>query len=771
MTTIRWFAAALFVTLGHSTAFAASGRITGTVFAVDGSRVSGATVTVEGSSRSARTDGDGDYRIDGVPAGVRLVLVVIHPGFEAADAAATVEPNASAVVDFRLKLARLQERIEIRGEIPLLGASEGVSRLTLAPSQIESLPSLGERDIFRAMQLLPGVSGSNETSSGLYVRGGTPDQNLVSYDGFTIYHVDHLFGYFTAFNMEAVDEVELHKGAYDARFGGRLSSVLELRGKAGSKDRYTGSITASMLSAGGAFSAPLGEKGSVLLAGRRSFQSGLYNDILGMFGSETGGGGPRMIGGGPAGGAPSGGGAGFVPQGGMLGQYQTTPKSYFYDLNAKAVYSLGPKDRVELSLFGGADNLDNSRSMEIPSFQPRFGSSTEAPAFTISGTIDTTDEGRWANRAGSLGWTRRWTPGSETRLSVGFSRFTNVRDRSSNSNVTITGDTGDASDMPFQPRGGSGMGSVEDNTLDDLTIRLQHRVSLGSSHRLELGAQVTTNDVAYQFDTELPGFSEDDDDISNAYRPSQLSELLDRDEKGRLIAGYVQDTVSLPGRVTLIPGLRVVNYDRTGETWLEPRVSLTAAVSDNWKLKGAFGQYRQVVNRITREDQAQGDREFWTLADGDVVPVARSSQAVAGVSYEAGSLLVDLEFFRKPMSDLTEYAPRLRPGQLPGESRAELLRRYRSRARFRRSRAASVRQEHGLGGLHLREGRARLPDPRARVVSRDPRSDPRGQARGQHEDRQLDCGGHVDLCDGQAVHRTHRHRGGGGRRTVEPSTS
>ena len=90
------------------------------------------------------------------------------------------------------------------------------------------LPSLGERDLFRAFQLLPGVSGSNEASSGLYVRGGTPDQNRVEYDGFRVYHVDHLFGYFSAFNMDAVDTVELSKGGFEARHGGVLSSVMPI---------------------------------------------------------------------------------------------------------------------------------------------------------------------------------------------------------------------------------------------------------------------------------------------------------------------------------------------------------------------------------------------------------------------------------------------------------------------------------------------------------------------------------------------------------------
>ena len=274
-----------------------------------------------------------------------------------------------------------------------------MSRLTLAPvPDREPAEPRGEGH-------LPGHAAASRREReqrdlvGLYVRGGTPDQNLVSYDGFTVYHVDHLFGYFTAFNMEAVDEVELHKGAYDARFGGRLSSVLELRGKSGPKDRFSGSVTASLLSAGGSFSAPLGSKGSVLLAGRRSFQSGLYNDILGMFGSETGGVGPRMIGGGPSGGGPAE--AASSRKAGCWASTRPRRSPTSTISTARSSTTSGPKDRFELSLYGGTDNLDNSRSMEMPSFSPRFGSET-TPTFTISGTIDTNDVGRWSNRAGEF---------------------------------------------------------------------------------------------------------------------------------------------------------------------------------------------------------------------------------------------------------------------------------------------------------------------------------------------------------------------------------
>jgi len=107
----------------------------------------------------------------------------------------------------------------------MMKASNGVSKIGLSPAQITAIPSLGEKDIFRSLQLLPGVSGSNESSSGLYVRGGTPDQNLVLFDGFTVYHVDHLFGFFSAFNSNAIKDVQLHKGGFEAKYGGRLSSV------------------------------------------------------------------------------------------------------------------------------------------------------------------------------------------------------------------------------------------------------------------------------------------------------------------------------------------------------------------------------------------------------------------------------------------------------------------------------------------------------------------------------------------------------------------
>ena len=116
-----------------------------------------------------------------------------------------------------------------------------MSTVTLQPAQIKNVPSLlGEKDVLKVLQLMPGVQKGSEGSSGLYVRGGGPDQNLIILDDAVVYNASHLFGFFSVFNGDALKSVELTKGGFPARFGGRLSSVLEMHMKEGNKEEWHG---------------------------------------------------------------------------------------------------------------------------------------------------------------------------------------------------------------------------------------------------------------------------------------------------------------------------------------------------------------------------------------------------------------------------------------------------------------------------------------------------------------------------------------------------
>ena len=366
-------------------------QITGTVQTPDGSRLPGATVRIFGAPFRAVTDGDGAYVLAFTQAPGRIILFAELPGFRTDDAALQVVGRLTTSIHFTLT-PEFASDVTVIAEVPMLDATDDVSRIELAPEQVSVLPSLGERDIFRAFQLLPGVSGSNKASSGLYVRGGTPDQNRVEYDGFRVYHVDHLFGYFSAFNMDAVDTVELSKGGFEAQHGGALSSVMVITGKSGRLDRAAGSIGAGLLSFNGVYETPLfNNRGSGLLAVRRSFQGPLYDKILNLYDNS------------PAPGQPGGG-------GGRLSTFSSQPSSSFYDVNGKLLFNPSANDSLSLSLYKGNDNLDNSRSLQVPEglFEGLLARGIDAVerGIDFNSTLDISDVRHSGNTGVGLVWSR-----------------------------------------------------------------------------------------------------------------------------------------------------------------------------------------------------------------------------------------------------------------------------------------------------------------------------------------------------------------------------
>ena len=458
---------------------------------------------------------------------------------------------------------------------------------------------------------MPGVSGSQETSSGLYVRGGTPDQNRVEYDGFRVYEVDHLFGYFSAFNMDAVEDVELSKGGFEARHGGVLSSVMEIAGKSGSLNRAAGSVGASLLSFSGTVETPLFDsKGSALLAVRRSFQGPLYNNILNLFDNNPAAGPRQAVG-------PRGGG------GGRFATFDTQPSSNFYDINGKVLFSPSSDDTMSLSLYRGNDNLDNSRSLELPDdifdrLEAR-GIDPSALGLDLNSNFDITDVRDSGNTGVGVMWSRQWNGRVHSDISLGYSRFNDVRERSARV-------------------GASNNPSAEDNSVEDLTFKASVPITLGVGHTLEGGIEVTSNDIAYGFQSAA---------IGQGDTGSSLAGVLNQSTQGRLTALFLQDRWLLGSHLLVVPGLRLTRFDRTSTSYTEPRLAATYFVNDRFKLKAAAGRYQQFTNRITREDLLQGNREFWSLANGTTVPVAQATHLIGGAAYERGGLLVDVEVFAK----------------------------------------------------------------------------------------------------------------------------
>ena len=572
-----------------------------------------ANVFIKDTNIGTTTNGDGFFTLFNVPS-ENSTIQVQYLGYKVETLTLTKEIVKDKITillapDFN-KLDEVVINTDSRQQI--IKMNENVSQISLSPKRLASIPNLGEKDIFRALQLLPGVSGTNESSAGLYVRGGTPDQNLVLLDGFTVYHVDHFYGFFSAFNSDAIKDIQLFKGGFPAEYGGRISSVMDLTGKRGNINKVSFSGGLSLVSANATLEIPIGEKANLLLAGRRSYtdiiRSGLYNNIFDLYNDNNQSNGTRF------------------PNFNNFQQNQTQPSFYFYDLNTKFSYNPSDKDIISISMYNGEDNLDSSRKNNNT-----FGSNTDGER---SITTDIKDLLNWGNWGSSIRWARQWNDKLYTNIVGAYSNYFSNRNRVNDVTIQLPDTTNN-----FKT------GLVEDNNLKDYTLRLHSEYKINSKHSLEFGGQITKNDVDYN------------------YTFNDTITVIDQKDEGVLNTVYLQDKWSPSEKLNIVGGIRATHFDVTDEFYYEPRFSLSYQLNDKLKLKGAWGRYYQFVNRIVREDVTQGSRDFWLLADEENSPISFSEHLIIGSSYEIDDWLFDIEYFEKEMTGLTEFSLRFQSAQ------------------------------------------------------------------------------------------------------------
>ncbi len=248
-----------------------SGRITD---AASGAGLSYTSVVARSESGAGSTgilaDEEGRYRLE-LAAGAWL-LTFHYIGYSRLEQRVVVVDGVEIPVDAALTAEAIPlEPHEVLGEPIAPGDELRPSRQTLEGDRILALPAFGEPDPIRTLEFLPGVQTASDVSTGLYVRGGGPDQTLILLDEIPIYNPTHAFGLFSTFNADFVRDVTLWKGAYPARYGGRLGSVLDVRHRDGDADEVRGRIGVTTVSGRLSMEGPVGERGSWIAGARRTY--------------------------------------------------------------------------------------------------------------------------------------------------------------------------------------------------------------------------------------------------------------------------------------------------------------------------------------------------------------------------------------------------------------------------------------------------------------------------------------------------------------------
>ncbi len=576
---------------------------------VTGESLPFANVTIQTNGRGVATNMDGYFTLNNVPSDTSTILVN-YIGYGTIEAKLTPSIPKSNFIIEAIPVGIQLDAVLVKGSREELVRYNdlGISTIKMTPKKLEQLPNIGEKDIMRAFQLNPGVSASNESSSGMYVRGGTPDQNLITYDGFTIYHVDHLYGFFSAFNANALKDVQLYKGGFESKFGGRLSSVTEIIGKEGNANTFNIGGNLSLLSYGLFAEIPSGEKFTSIVAFRKSYRGFIYNTIFDQFNDEEDTSGPAA---------------------GRFSSQQTTASSFFYDLNGKFTYRPSEKDIISLSVFNGTDDLDNGFSFETPPFLANQG---------IELDFNVTDVTQYGNFATGLKWSRKWNHKLYSNTTVSYSNYFSDRDFIRSGSIISDSETNSINS-----------GTFESNDLKDFSFKSDITYDLWGKVTLEGGVFGTSFDIDY------------------SYAETDAEPLLDRKDNGAIVGTYLQSEQKLLNeRLEISPGLRSSYFDGTDKYYLEPRMSASLMITDKLSLKSAYGKYYQFANRVLREDISAGSRDFWILSDGDQVPVSSAVHYIGGLSYDIKDYYFSAEIYFKDLENITEYSLRFDPGNRPG---------------------------------------------------------------------------------------------------------
>ncbi|TAE46693.1 MAG: TonB-dependent receptor [Bacteroidetes bacterium] len=331
-----------------------------------GETLIGASVVAPSLGKGTYTNDYGYYSLS-LPAGSDSVQIrFIYAGYTTS--AKTLIISADMRIDVELSVASLDEVvIEADSYEEQLNSTQmSVERISMKEAKL--IPALlGEVDIIKTLQLKPGVTSGSEGSSGIYVRGGGPDQNLVLLDNTVVYNPSHLFGFFSTFNADAVKDVKLYKGGFPAQYGGRLSSVIDVKMNEGNRKKFAGSGGLGLIASRLTLEGPIvKDKASFIVSGRRTYVD-VFTRLINELQADN-------------------------------QNFNPIPSYFFYDLNGKLNYEISDKDQLFLSGYIGRDRF----KFEDGTFDFSFA---------------------WGNSNATLRWNHIFTPKLFLNTSAHFSDY------------------------------------------------------------------------------------------------------------------------------------------------------------------------------------------------------------------------------------------------------------------------------------------------------------------------------------------------------------
>ncbi len=577
------------------------------------------------SQKGAVSNNFGFYSLSAPPGEVHLRGSYV--GYTSQEVTFTAQ-NDTVIHFFLEPLSQLQE-IVIEGKQSTPIKTTEIGKITLNSQTLQALPSfLGEKDVIKTLQLMPGVAAGTEGIAGMYVRGGNLDENLYLVDGNPLYHVNHLGGIFSTFNPEAVKTMDFYKGSFPARYGGRLSSIVDVRMTDGAMQKFSGTAFIGLISSRINFEGPIvKDKTSFNVSLRRTYLDLIARPAL-YFASKK--------------------------------QMKENPDSYenpdvgyyFYDFNAKISHKFSDRSRLYLSMYDGKDkfffNMDTKYNS---SYHIQDSYNTQNQPFETHHEVyeDKTDfDMSWGTRMASLNWTYAINSKLFSNATLVYSRYASDIDAKVNEKRVLTISEENSDNKTTQTSKGESYTNYYSG-IKDFGYRLEFDYVPINDHYIRFGTSL----LHHTFSPEQSGIvSMTEDEIEKRNDTVNFANERVLVKEPSL---YAEDEINVNEQLKVNAGIHLLAFLVQGKSYIsaQPRLSARYLFNDNWSAKASYGKMNQYVH-LLQSSIISLPNDLWVPITKNIKPMV-SHQVSAGVFGRWRGFDVSAEGYYKSSKNQVEY--------------------------------------------------------------------------------------------------------------------
>lgn len=572
--------------VAHAQDFTLSGYIQD---AETGEKLIGANIYNKANLKGTTSNNYGFFSLT-VPQG-EYDFIFSYVGYNAQEKKIDLQKNIQ--LNIALKASLELEEVEITADrLEQTVESTQMSTINLSVKTIKQIPALfGEVDIIKAIQLLPGVQSGTEGASGLYVRGGGPDQNLILLDGTPVYNASHLFGFFSVFNVDAINNVKLIKGGFPARYGGRLSSVLDISLKEGNSKKFQGAGSIGLISSKLTLEGPIiKDKTSFIVSARRTYLDLIVQPLI------------RAI----------------------EGDELTSQGYFFYDLNAKINHKISDKDHLYLSVYTGED---------------RFYQKQSPYTYLYDGDLFTEESNSslgWGNITSALRWNHQYSPKLFSNASITYSNYDFSVKNSMESYIERDGvTTNELNSLSFL------------SGIEDFAAKIDFDYIPQSNHFIRFGA----NYINHTFKPGASVFKMKNLEVGDI--DTTMGERnIHADEFSLYVEDDYEISTRIKANIGLHYSGFLVNKKYYQS--LQPRISARYMLNETWSLKASYAKMEQYIHLLTNNNIGL-PTDLWVPATDNILPQKSHQVAIGIAKTFTDMYRLSIEGYYKTMNNLIEY--------------------------------------------------------------------------------------------------------------------